>query len=139
MANYVDWIRKYNNFSFAVTQVQSKINSDFFQKSDLNSMKDFYNLAKSLFVKTQELLKAYLEYNGVFQKNDLLVFRYAYYSEILEDGQKWMNLFFCFNSNKKISLEDKYKYITMLFKNDYIKIFEKLIIYFEKQKEFLEE
>lgn len=54
---------------------------------DLQIIEDIYNVSI-------KLLKTYLNYNGIFPGTDLGIIKLAYYNEIIDDGQKYIDLYY---------------------------------------------
>lgn len=88
---------------------------------------------RKLFSLSCDLLGEYLSYNGIFAGDKSQIIKFAFNTELIDDGQKWINLFFLFNRFKKEGYEKSGKFILLHLNADYITLFEKLNNHFEKE------
>lgn len=108
---------------------------------------EFQNLAKisderkrllcdkyyEMFMISCELLKSYLLYCGICQPTEILVLRQAFYSEIVSDGQKWINLLFLFQKYNKEKSKKNIKDVLKHMNKMYFKIFKQLNSYIQEE------
>ena len=69
----------------------------------------------------------------IFAGDKSQIIKFAFNTELIDDGQKWINLFFLFNRFKKEGYEKSGKFILLHLNADYITLFEKLNNHFEKE------
>ena len=93
-----DWIEVYeNDFSKYFDLFQNWEEKGYFEKLDKLTEEKKKQLCvkyKKLFTISCKLLQKYLIYSGIYQTTVIMALKQAYYSEIVTDGQKWINLLF---------------------------------------------
>lgn len=87
---------------------------------------------EKLFLLSCNLLGEYLSYNGIFADDKSLVIKFAFNTEIIEDGQKWINLVYLFNRYAKEGFKKSGKFVLLHLNEDYISLFENLNNSFQK-------
>ena len=92
---------------------------------------------KQLFVVSCNMIQEYLIYNGIYQTSVELALKQAYYSEVITDGQKWINLLFLFKGYD--GSEKKMKFLLKHINKAYFQIFKNLNEYMKKEIESLYE
>lgn len=80
-----------------------------------------------------KLLQEYLIYSGITQPNTLLTLKQAYYSEILTDGQRWINLFFLFKNYDRNRNEETEKDLINYINEEYFMLYKQLDSYIKPE------
>lgn len=81
------------------------------------------------------LLQYYLAYNGLFQFNNREIIREAFYVELIDDGQYWINSLSLAVIIKKYGYQRVKSLMSDYLKDDHFYIFENLNKNFEKYME----
>ena len=139
MVATTDWIGIYEDkFKKVYDSVKNLESKPAFTKLDKLPQDKRELLCKKyfrLFDISCELLKSYLIYNGIIQSGRLLILRKSYNLEVIEDAQKWINLYFVFGNYKKHSNEKTEKFVIAHLNSDYLKIFDDLNLYIKQEME----
>ena len=83
------------------------------------------------------LLRYYLKFNGIFYYENIDIIKEAYYLEIIEDGQSWIELLFDIKNIEQIKADNKEEELLHNIVNKYDKCFSDLNIFMEKKYEKL--
>ncbi len=130
-----DWIEVYeNDFSKYFDLFQNWEEKGYFEKLEKLTEEKKKQLCvkyKKLFTISCKLLQKYLIYSGIYQTTVIMALKQAYYSEIVTDGQKWINLLFLFKSYD--GSEKKMKFLLKHINKDYFKIFKNLNEYIQAE------
>ena len=98
--------------------------------SDDESINKIFILFQKTFESGIKTIKEYLEYQGIFQEAVIEIIKEAFYVEIVDDGQAWIDIMFDIEEiNKSHPKDFGFDYP----KDRYLKAFEDLIDYFEKR------
>ena len=137
MENTIKWKQMFNGdfkkYLDFVVSLKTKL-----EKLDLSKLPEDKKEAlckryEKLFSLSCDLLGEYLSYNGIFAGDKSQIIKFAFNTELIDDGQKWINLFFLFNRFKKEGYEKSGKFILLHLNADYITLFENLNNHFEKE------
>ena len=90
-----------------------------------------------MFNTSVSLLKYYLKFNGIFYYENIDIIKEAYYLEIIEDGQSWIELLFDIKNIEQIKAYNKEDELLHNIVNKYAKCFSDLNIFMEKKYEKL--
>lgn len=113
----------------SVKDTEEKINNNQF---DEESRRKFLLSFKIVFYGAIKTLRWYLRYQGIFQTKDFEVIKEAFYTEIIENGQAWVDIFFDINEwNKNIISFNENAFSVI--KEKYIPVFEDLKEYFKNK------
>ena len=120
--------------------MDANLQKRFFKNLDKLSAKKrtiLCNKYYEMFRTSCKLLQEYLIYNGITQPNTLLTLKQAYYSEILFDGQRWINLFFLFQNYEKNRNEETEKDLINYINEEYFRLYKQLDSYIKPEIENL--
>ncbi len=112
-----------------VSEMQEKELSGNF---DYNQGRQIFNLFLSTFNGAVRTLKDYMRYQGIFQVDTREIIKEAFYVEIIEDGQSWIDMMFDANDVNPQTLEG-FDFYTL--STRYLKAFTDLVKYFQERTE----
>lgn len=89
----------------------------------------------NMFISAYNLIKLYLNYNGLFQFEPREVIKEAFYVELINDGERWINALSLFEVYESGEHKEFNNLILSYCKDENFYIFEELKNKFEKIKE----
>lgn len=131
MTNWKEIFNK--NFLVELDKLEKLFNTESMDKIEIiKSLRETLN-------SSTKLLQAYLNFCGIYPGTPLLIIKMAYYDEVIEDGQAWINLHYLFKNNSddnSIAISD---FIDKHFSKRYIEIFKQLESYILHEMEVYSE
>lgn len=140
-SSYYNWyhyfsntfIEKNNNYQYLIKKIKDiSYLSDEEKSSYISETIDMFNSSVLM-------LRYYLKFNGIFYYENIDIIKEAYYLEIIEDGQSWIELLFDIKNIEQIKADNKEEEEELLHNivNKYAKCFSDLNIFMEKKYEKL--
>ncbi|MBR1943195.1 nucleotidyltransferase substrate binding protein [bacterium] len=124
-----DFLPKFKDMQTAIEDIDDMIAKGMFDNA---YQVKFFKAFKSLFDGAVKTLKSYLRYQGIFQTEVLEVIKEAFYVEIIEDGQAWVDMLF----DTKDWAENNYKGLDIkariCIKERYLPVLNELNDFFQK-------
>lgn len=118
-----DFHQKFASMMESIKELDDLIAEGIF---DFDCQKRFFKSFKKLFDGAIKTLMHYFRYQGIFQVDPFEIIKEAFYVEIIEEGQTWVNMLFdvnewAKNNYEKLDIKDRLK-----IKEEYLPELEKL-------------
>lgn len=138
-SSYYNWYHYFSNTFIEKNNSYQKLIDNIEDISSLSEEQKISYIQETIemFNTSVSLLKYYLKYNGIFYYENIDIIKEAFYLEILQDGQSWIELLFDVKNIEQIKADNREEELLHNIIDKYAKCFSDLNIFMEKKYEKL--